>query len=60
MVEGDFILKMGEPRPLFCFYFRPLVQKILDVSWIQTRIVRVEGEAADRQTTTMACFVSPC
>ena len=51
---------MGQPRPLFV-YFRSFqkqfYRKIVDLSGIRTRIVRVEGEHADHLTTTTAQFV---
>ena len=42
---------MGQPRPL---YFCLFVQKNWVASSIETRLVRVEGINADRQTTTTA------
>ena len=52
---------MGQPRPLFCLFSSfsntNFTEKTVEVSRIRTRIVRVEGEHADRLTTTTAQFL---
>ena len=57
-LKCDIILKMGQPQPLFmyfwCFEQQQFYGKIVDFSEIQTRIVGVEGELADQLTTTTA------
>ena len=49
---------MGHPRPLLVYFrsFQTQIQqkKSVDVSGIQTRIVRAEGKHADHMTTTTA------
>ena len=48
---------MGQPRPLFVlfsFFSITILQKIVDLSGIRTRIVGVESEHADHLTTTTA------
>ena len=47
---------MGQPRRLFClfsfFSSTNFTEKTVDVSWIQTRIIGVDGKHGDRLTTT--------
>ena len=47
---------MGHPRPLFVYFrfFQTILQKIVNFSWIRTRIFGVEGEHAGDLTTTAA------
>ena len=48
---------MGQPRPLFVlfsFFSITILQKIVDLSGIRTRIVGVEGQHVDHLTTTTA------
>ena len=52
---------MGHARPLFCLFSffsnTNFTEKMVGVSRIRTRIVRVEGEYADHLTTTTAPII---
>ena len=50
---------MGQLRPRFLFFsITNFTEKSVDLSWIRTRIVGVEGEHADNLTTIKACLIS--